>query len=482
MGLGMQGYRWGVPLLMVGLAWGCAGPALDIPKPEAFGRSLQLEPASDDGSIGVSFRARVHPAPASGQPWLLRGELSDYYERALRRRELPEALRERAVPLRYWRDSEDSLLQPLAWLEPAETYTLAWEGEGTLRTFVAQPEQMPRALQLFPAPGRPRRGVTVLCDLLEEVPEPLVLEPGGVALRSLPELSGLPRAGCVTLAAEGELEALAVAPPVLGGAWIEPGPWLPRESASGAAVPECAGEELGGACAEIADDRILVTPRGEDQLWLLQAPAPAEVSMTSGERGLLLSGLLPESRVELRASVLSSDGSVQSLARRITTGSARRHLVLNEVLANPLGDENSSEWIEVWNDSARPAALGDVLLVDSGGSVALPAVELEPNELALLVPSTFRASGVDVPVPAHVRLVRLASLGTRGLANSGESLLLVGPEGVLSRFPQLAAKAAGHSVARRDANAADDEAAGFGEHGGVGASPGAPNSLARSTD
>jgi hypothetical protein len=53
----------------------------------------------------------------------------------------------------------------------------------------------------------------------------------------------------------------------------------------------------------------------------------------------------------------------------------------------------------------------------------------------------------------------------------------VGREGVLSRFPLLAAAHPGRSVARRTLDGADDDAAGCAEHGGVGASPGAPNVL-----
>ena len=72
-------------------------------------------------------------------------------------------------------------------------------------------------------------------------------------------------------------------------------------------------------------------------------------------------------------------------------------------------------------------------------------------------------------------MVRMASLGTRGLSNSGEALLLVGPEGTLSRFPGLVAKTAGHSMARRTPDAADDDDEAFAEHADPGASPGAPN-------
>ena len=90
--------------------------------------------------------------------------------------------------------------------------------------------------------------------------------------------------------------------------------------------------------------------------------------------------------------------------------SARRHLVLNEVLANPVGPEPDSEWLELVNDSERPGLLSGLWLEDSGGHVQLPDAELGPGEIVLLVNDGFRASGLDVPVPEGVRLLRVPSL------------------------------------------------------------------------
>jgi hypothetical protein len=149
--------------------------------------------------------------------------------------------------------------------------------------------------------------------------------------------------------------------------------------------------------------------------------------------------------------------------------------VLNEVLANPAGPEPDGEWIELVNDSARPASLSGLWLEDSSGHVQLPDAVLGPGEMALIVSDRFRASGLDVPVPQSVRLLRVPSLGARGLSNQGEGLLLVGSEGVVSRFPLLAAAHAGHSLARRTLDGSDDDPAGFAEQGAVGATPGAPN-------
>jgi hypothetical protein len=465
---------------LLALFWGgCAGPAIDVPSREGASWSVEVEPSSAQGALGLSFRARVVGAPAAGAPWLLRGELSAAYERAVRRGDVSQALAERAVPLRYWRDGSDCLVQPLAWLVAGESYSLAWQGAGTLWRIQAEEAALPVATPLFPPPGRAKQRVEVMCDLPEpEAIESSMLEPGAVPLRPLPELEGLPRPGCVTLVAAAELEAPAVAPPLLGGALLDPAPWLPRPSAQPAPAelrPVCRGQRLGGACLEPEDDRVVITPEGEDELWLVQQPARAVVAAVDGKRQLLLSGLEPQTGLELDAFVLSASGGFERVAVALETAAARRHVVLNEVLANPLGAENSSEWIELWNDSHARAWLGDLWLVDAGGPVALPDVELEPGELALLVSRAFRPSGLDVAVPESVRLVRLPSLGTRGLANSGEALLLVGPEGTLSRFPLLASKTAGHSVARRAAAAADDDPDAFAEHGPPGASPGATN-------
>jgi len=53
--------------------------------------------------------------------------------------------------------------------------------------------------------------------------------------------------------------------------------------------------------------------------------------------------------------------------------------------------------------------------------------------------------------------------------------MLVGHEGVLSRFPALPAEHAGWSWARRSFDAADDDPTAFSTHGSPGASPGAAN-------
>jgi len=379
--------------------------------------------------------------------------------------------------VRFWRDAADCWLQPVEWLEPEATYTLAFTGVGVVQVLLSQAAHERPARRLFPPIGSHKYRVSVLCDLADEGPwSPLTLEPGGIALRAASGMAGQISPGCATLQVEGALSEAVVAPPLFGGAAFEPSPWLPLPLAFAEEPVACSvGEAFFGACLEVLDDRLRVTPAAQDLLFVLAAPQKAVLAARAGTRGLLLRGLSPNTEVELIGSVLSSAGTREPLRTSVTTAAERRHLVLNEVLANPVGPEPDAEWLELVNDSERPASLSNLWLEDSSGHVQLPDAELGPGEIALLVSDGFRASALDVPVPDGVRLLRVSSLGARGLSNGGEALLLVGTEGVVSRFPLLAALHAGRSLARRTLEGSDDDPAGFAEQAGVGATPGAPN-------
>jgi hypothetical protein len=465
--------------MLLGLGLGCSGPSLDVPELGEARVSAELEPATDDGSVPVVFRARLRGAPESGRPWLFRGDVSEYYERALKRGEVAPALQKRAVAVRFWRDSGDCWLQPMDWLEPDATYSLAFTGTGVTQVLQTQAARQRPARRVFPPIGRPKYRVSVWCDLVDEGPwSPLTLEPGRIAMRAASGMAGQARPSCATLQVEGALTEAAVAPPLFAGAAFEPSPWLVLPQALAESPVACSiGEPWFGACLEVLDDRVRVTPAAQDLLFALAAPHETVLAARAGTRGLLLRGLTPNTDVELIGSVLASGGGRELFHTRVTTAPARRHLVLNEVLANPAGAEPDAEWLELVNDSDRPCSLSDLWLEDSSGHVQLPDAVLGPGEIALIVSDRFRASGLDVAVPDGVRLLRVPSLGARGLSNQGEALLLVGPEGVISRFPLLAAPHAGFSLARRALDGSDDDPAGFAEQRGVGATPGAPNAF-----
>lgn len=480
--MGKAGGVWGLlgAVGALGLA-ACSSPDLDLPEAAASSVRVDFGPDVSADGVPLAFRARLPAAPIGAVPWLFRGELSDYYARSVRRGELPSALAERAVPVRYWHEGADCWLQPTEWLEPGASYTLAFTTLGVV-TLVQAREAEPRALQVFPPPGRHKYRVSVLCELLDssvEVPSLPSLEPGGVAVTTAPGMLGLPGEGCVTLSVERALTEAVVSPPLFAGSLLEPAPWLPLPKPHVTPPSEActAGEPFYGACLEVLDDRLRVTAGTQDLLLTLNEPQDSLLVLRAGARGVLLRGLAPGSELSLSGSVLSSFGELHTFRQSQTLRPAARHLVLNEVLANALGPEPDAEWVELVNDAEQAVSLAGLWLEDSGGSFALPDVELAAGEMVLLVSEAFRASGLDVPLPEAVRLLRLPSLGARGLSNGGEALLLVGREGVVSRFPLLAAPHAGRSMARRSLDGADDDPAGFAEHAGQGASPGAPNVL-----
>ncbi len=456
-----------------GLTAACSEPSLELPVHARDALSVTLEPPESEAGAPRLFRAQIDGADGGAEPWLFRDELSKYHERALGRGEVSGPLRERAVPLRYWRDSGHLWLQPLTLLEPGARYTLALTGQGALRALVASGADVPILERIFPSAGVPLARVLVLCGSPSEVAAAEIeLQPGRVLATVTPGVFGTPRAGCLSLEVVGAgLAAAAVAPPALSGALSDPSPFAAGSSA--AARPECSGAPLAHGCLEVLDDRLLVTAP-VDSLWLLEEPAAALV-VRAHVRTELRRGLLPASPVRLVGRCIAASGEQLAFDVELETGAARRHLILNEVLANPRGAEPQSEWIELLNDSEQPASLAGSWLEDGEGRVPLPPELLAPGELVLLAASGWRSSGLDVPVAAGARVLELPSLSARGLSNGGEALLLAGPEGVVSRFPQLAAPQAGRSVARRFPSSADDDPAAFSLHGAPGASPGAPN-------
>ncbi|MBK9266298.1 MAG: lamin tail domain-containing protein [Polyangiaceae bacterium] len=139
------------------------------------------------------------------------------------------------------------------------------------------------------------------------------------------------------------------------------------------------------------------------------------------------------------------------------------HVVLNEVMANPIGPEPHQEWVELYNDGQADAALSGYRILDIGGETVLPEALLPPGQFAVVVNEKFVADDeIDVAPDPSAILVRVPSLGRSGLSNSGELLRLVHPEGhTISRFPALPKPKAGQSVSRRTPSAPDGVSSSF---------------------
>jgi hypothetical protein len=272
----------------------------------------------------------------------------------------------------------------------------------------------------------------------------------------------------------GELAGL---PPEIEGIGLDPEPY---ERAESIPVEETRCDELalGPLCARVEDDRLSVTGAARPVLLRVFRATGAELFLVASGGHVTLSGFAPDSEYVLAGDVITREGDGIAFEVGFRTLPARVRWVLNEVLANPLGPEPASEWVELVNASSVSATLGGLFLEDSGGRVELPHVSVESGQYVVLVRDDFAGGLSDVAPDPEAALVRLPELAKNGLSNSGEPLRLVAPDGlVLSAFPALPGKRGGVSLARRTLDASDLDPEAFGEHADPGASPGRANEL-----
>jgi hypothetical protein len=233
---------------------------------------------------------------------------------------------------------------------------------------------------------------------------------------------------------------------------------------------------LGCACGAIADDRVEIRAHTEPAFVAFAAPEEL-VGVVSPEKSLVLRGFEPSSRVRVTGLAFDALGAVLPIDVELTTTAPRPHLVVNEVLADPVSPEALGEWIELVNDGSHPVDLAEFVLDDAVEPVALPPHVLAPGALLLLVGEAYEPDPeLDLVPPPDTAIVRLSGLGRNGLSNGGELLRLRDRDGVVvSRFPARKAPGAGRSVARRAPGSPDADSGSFAEHASPGASPGGDN-------
>jgi hypothetical protein len=466
----------GAAALVVGGVCGCAP---DLPEagmrqtsgPDAgVALSVTVEPAAPLDAVPRALRVRLR----AGQPLdpaataLVRGPVGPGQMREIAAGKVSKALGERLVQAEAWREGEEVVIAPIGLLEPgeeilavaaetAETATLrAAEGEGPL-----------------PAVWPPEGGATtapfaVWCGdgALPRVDEPVQLAPGGPAARvRRGAVEGGAGMACLRLEGEAGAEGRGVTPPAVAGLGLTP--VLIQADGTVGSVPElgCEADEtpFGPGCARFADDRAAVRTPPIPLLWAIAGAGVDRVIAAGAGDPFVISGLPPATDILLDVAAVDGRGTVLRMLTSAVTAAPMAHVVLNEVLANPLGPEPDAEWVEIVNDGAASVALDGYLLVDGGGATALPPATLPPGAFALLVNQGFDEQGGSDPAPAPgTMILRVPHLGTKGLANAGEPLSLVDPTGVVvSRFPASPKPKAGLSVARRSPETPDDAKDGF---------------------
>jgi hypothetical protein len=444
-----------------------------------------VEPLGTPGPAPAIFRLRVSGAFGRSNLddfRLFTGALSAYHLGRIRQREVPKTLLEREVPRATWGEGDDVLVAPTVALASG-TVALASPELGMLAEVTVDPELTPWLARKWPPAGQTTGGgPMIFCGVgttpLEQTA--VLLEPARLRATLRPGLGGTTtlEQDCVRLEPDvGAPDGALILPPLLvAGLALEPLP-LVIDSLPGTDL-RCEPEELtiGPGCAVVEDDRVRIRARSASSLWLVREPEE-RLSVLAPGSSLVVRGLEPGRPSRLRATVFDLRGTREDVDVEVLAAPAMPHVVIHEVLANPVGPERTSEWIELVNDASASVQVGGFELRDATGVTALPDALLEPGELALVVADGFAPDPeLDIAAPASVRRLVVPALGSGGLSNAGEPLRLVEPGGrVLSRFPAMAATRPGQSVARLAPEAADGEPGSFGVHAVPGASPGGAN-------
>lgn len=467
-----------------------------------------LFPDASPDLVPPVVRVRVVPEPGAftdvSRLLFVIGHVGPAHVRQVENDEVSNALFERVVPASTWLEEDGSaVIAPTVVLEAGETYGVlsgdpalgvelhvdpadpvpvlarTWPpvdsvdsveagafaifcGDRALATPPAEVELAPHGLAAV-VQGGASAGIEPRCLRVDAAPEGLAAlaalgEPAATTGATSTAPRGVPPP-LVTLA-DGSLVRLDPATISLA---LPTSPPAPAELVALACEP---GEiQLGPGCARVADDRLFVTSPEAPLLWALASPAAGgDVwRVTAAGEPWVLLGLPPSASAELKLVTVEASGLAHPCALELHTEPPMAHLVISEVLANPLGSEPDQEWVELTNDGLVAADLAGYVLADIGGETALPAAVLAPGAFALVVNETFVEDDELDPVPAPgTLLLRVPKLGKTGLKNDGEPLKLIAPNGVVvSRFPAAPKPKAGMSLARLSASAPDGDPASF---------------------
>ena len=317
-----------------------------VPLPE-----VSIAPLSGRRALPV-VRLRVHAAPATllepEDLGLFTGPLSDYHVGRIAKRDLPETLLERRVPVVRFRDptSADLVVAPERALVPGESYSLVTPSFGRLAEFeVASAESLPLLERVWPPSGYPGADYALFCgERAPTAPLTFELEPGEVAAHGVPLLTDTPERPC--LAVRFEARAVSgselVFPAALAGFAFDPEPFrieMPTELV--ARVCDASERRLGPGCARVEDDRLIVAGPEAPLLWQIAGENGVGIRPARSGAPFAVRGLTPATRQRLLGIAVGADGVEHPFDVFVETTAARARLVLNEVLANPLGPERA---------------------------------------------------------------------------------------------------------------------------------------------
>lgn len=440
--------------------------------------SLRIEPSGSLESAPAVLRLHVAVAGETLDPSriaLVQGAVTASQLGQVAKTKVSAALQKRIAPAIAFLEADGGVvLAPTMPLEAGAQYTVAVGSVMESATFwVSNTPPDPRLARVWPLDGGSATATfAVWCGdtPLPEVDVEAVLEPSGPAGRiRRGAIEGGASEKCLRFEAStksvepaGDLlpplsVSTATEPPTLIS--LDPRPLRVDGPVTTIEPVVCSPVELpfGPGCVTVEDDRILGRAPAAPVLWAIVGAGVDTVFVSAPNESFVVANLPPSTDITLDVAAIDNGGGVLRSSFAATTAAPRTRLVLNEVLADPLGLEPAQEWIEIVNDGASTATLEGYVLVIAGATTPLPPTTLAAGSFALIVNQAFvETNGVDRPPAQDTQIIRVPRLGARGLSNSGQVIVLMDAAGTsVSQFPATPKPRAGESVARRLPSAPD---------------------------
>lgn len=481
---------------------------------------LSFDPVESPDGVAPITHVRVGNLATQNQRLLhlVQGTVSASTMRDLASNQLSSALQKRVVNTMSWRiDDTTELLVPMEPLTFGQQYSVVVPQQKWFGSFVVMAQdELPWVQRVWPDNDIVGR-LFVWC---ERFPDQGIVTPQPQPWQLFPQMAGIVRwgavqgvgASCVSWERVDNTDEIAVpeganhgavpaASPVLlplaDGRWARVVPsimWVQPAQAAPAAPPQQSSQlphdqvpaefvsrcdppllANGPVCAHVMDDRVKLCATHP---WLIaaQITGHVQVDRVGIDHDFFVRPLPPSSVIDAILYGVTPCGTTTTSKAKWHTSSPIARIVINEVMANPVGPEPQQEWVELYNDGSTSAQLTGWQLQDASGAITLPSARIMPGQFALIVAHDYDPHcWLDTPAPPSVQLIRVPQVATGGISNSGEPLRLVDATlREVSRIPAIASKRAGHSIARVTPQAPDDAPESFRLHPN-GGTPGTHN-------
>lgn len=487
--------RWVVPLgcwLVFALVAGCgelASPPEASQGPSQPEPVLTFEPPLMGGRVAPVVQLWISDLPEGVEPMpmVLEGIATERNMRDLAKGSMSTTLESRIVAASVMTGECGSrVIAPHSPLALGEKYSVVGPALGWSSTFEVIDRDEELVMKRVWPPAQTGGSLFVWClelpssGRVETSPQPWRLAPGVDGTLEFGALAGIGRS-CVRWI-PATISATQLVPPtrlpMADGRWarIDPLP-LSLGAAEHGPMPDCdhAHASTGPACAAVQDDRATLATE-EPWLVALEVDDQLQLNVVAPDAPWMVRSLKPATLVEGVVHAASGSGAERRDEFFWTTLEPLERVVINEVLANPVGPEPQQEWVELYNDGSVDVLLAGWVLEDAGGGVELPGVALPVGRYGLVVGEGYDPnSWVDAAPSLEAIMLRVVSVGTAGLSNAGEPIRLRGRDGTtVSRIPAIASKRQGWSIVRLRPEAADDVMSSFG-FDAKGGTPGAQN-------